>query len=55
MKKLLLGDIHLPDVVDDKRYRIGYFKRGFATHFEARLVWTWYPDGSAERQDDGVS
>lgn len=38
-----LGDIHLPGVVDEKRYSIGYFKRGFATHFESSFVWTWEP------------
>jgi hypothetical protein len=38
-----LGDIHLPDAVDDKRHSVGYFKRGFATHFEASIVWQWCP------------
>lgn len=48
MKSFQLGDIHLPDVVDDKRHSIGYFKRGFATHFDARFVWTWQPKGTVE-------
>ncbi len=41
MKSLELGDIHLPDTVDDKLQNIGYFKRGFATHFDASFIWTW--------------
>lgn len=51
LKNFVLGDIHLPDTVEDKRHRIGYFKRGFATHFDARFVWTWYPKGAADRRD----
>lgn len=41
MKKLQLGDIHIQGAVDDKRYQIGYFKRGFATHTETYLDWRW--------------
>lgn len=41
MKSLQLGDIHIQGAVDDKRYQIGYFKRGFATHTETYLDWRW--------------
>jgi Acetyltransferase (GNAT) domain len=41
MKVLELGDVHLPGTVSDKEYKIGYFKRGFATHLEANLTWRW--------------
>jgi hypothetical protein len=47
LRRFQLGDIHLTDAVDDKRHSVGYFKRGFATHFEASLVWQWCPEGSA--------
>lgn len=47
LRSFQLGDIHLPDAVDDKRHSIGYFKRGFATHFDANFVWTWSPTGVA--------
>jgi hypothetical protein len=43
LKRFQLGDIHLPDAADDKRHSIGYFKRGFATHFESSVVWQWGP------------
>ena len=41
MKHLHLGDIHLKGAVDDKRYAIGYFTRGFATHIDTYLTWRW--------------
>jgi hypothetical protein len=41
MKSLQLGDIHIQGAVDDKRYQIGYFKRGFATHIENYIDWRW--------------
>ncbi len=47
LKRFQLGDIHLPDVVDDKRHSVGYFKRGFATHFDANVVWLWPPKNAA--------
>ena len=41
MKHLHLGDIHLKGTVDDKRYAIGYFSRGFATNIDTYLTWRW--------------
>jgi len=41
MKSLQLGDIHIQGVVDDKRFQIGYFKRGFATDIESYFDWRW--------------
>lgn len=41
MTNLHLGDLHLKDAVDDKKYGIGYFKRGFATHIDTYLTWQW--------------
>ncbi len=41
MKMLELGDVPPRGTVSDKEYQIGYFKRGFATHIEDRLVWRW--------------
>jgi hypothetical protein len=48
-KKLLqLGDVHQQGLVPDKKYGIGYFKRGFATHIDTNLAWQWSPnDGSS--------
>lgn len=43
MKNFQLGDIHLEGTVDDKKYQIGYFKRGFATHIESYTDWRWKP------------
>lgn len=42
MKALQLGDIHIRGAVDDKRFQVGYFKRGFATHMESYLDWRWH-------------
>lgn len=44
MKNFQLGDIHLEGTVDDKKYQIGYFKRGFATHIESNIDWKWKPE-----------
>lgn len=35
-----LGEVPLPGTASDKEIAIGYFKRGFATAVETRLVWT---------------
>lgn len=35
-----LGEVPLPGTASEKEVAIGYFKRGFATALETRLVWT---------------
>jgi hypothetical protein len=41
MRTFQLGDIHIRGAVDEKRYQVGYFKRGFATHLDTYLDWRW--------------
>ena len=41
MKTLELGAVPPRGTVTDKEYKIGYFKRGFATHIEMQHVWRW--------------
>jgi Acetyltransferase (GNAT) domain len=43
MKRMELGDVHIPGTVSEKEYAIGYFKRGFATALTTHLQWTWQP------------
>ncbi len=42
MKTLELGDVPEEGAVSAKEYQIGYFKRGFATHLEKQVTWTWH-------------
>jgi hypothetical protein len=39
MADLELGEVPDEGTVSDKEYRIGYFKRGFATHLDEQVVW----------------
>lgn len=55
MKSFQLGDIHIQGAVDDKRYQIGYFKRGFATHTETYLDWRWQAKPAIQISDVEVS
>lgn len=55
MKALQLGDIHIRGAVDDKRFQVGYFKRGFATHMEAYLDWRWQVKSESQRAAAKVS
>jgi hypothetical protein len=41
MRTLELGDLPFESVANDKEFRIGYFKRGFATHIDTNIVWRW--------------
>jgi len=41
MKRLELGSVPTKGAVSEKEYRIGYFKRGFATHIETQSIWKW--------------
>ena len=41
MKLFHLGDVHQVSRADDKRYSVGYFKRGFATGIQTWLDWRW--------------
>jgi Acetyltransferase (GNAT) domain len=43
MAKLHLGDVHQVGAADDKRYAVGYFKRGFTTDIEQWTDWRWSP------------
>lgn len=55
MKVLQLGDIHVRGTVDDKRFQVGYFKRGFATHMETYLDWRWQAKSASQVSDAEVS
>jgi len=41
MKMLEVGPTPARGTVPDKDYKIGYFKRGFATHIVEHAVWRW--------------
>jgi Acetyltransferase (GNAT) domain len=43
MKTLDLGPAPHQGTVPEKEYQIGYFKRGFATHFVEQTIWRWPP------------
>lgn len=51
MKTLELGELPFKGAATDKEYNIGYFKRGFATHLETRLIWRWRPRSVPESSD----
>ena len=38
-----LGEIPFHGAVSEKEYKIGYFKRGFATNIDIHLDWYWSP------------
>ena len=42
-RRFQLGDFHQYGHGDPKRFQIGYFKRGFATHIEIHHDWRWQP------------
>jgi len=50
MKILELGDLPFQGVASDKEFSIGYFKRGFATHVDANVVWQWSPPPATSDQ-----